>query len=75
MKLEYEIKGVKLNTEEIVAIHEYYRHATVAEYIMEAYKIKEDAATDMAAEIIHLIDHRDYTENEAISAVINKYVI
>lgn len=74
MTIEFDIKGVTLNESEVVAVYEYYRHATVMEYLMDVYTFNEKKASDLAAEVIHLIDHREYTETEAISAVIHRYV-
>lgn len=74
MTIEFNTKGVTLNESEVVAVYEYYRHVTVTEYLIEVYHFNETTASGLAAEVIHLIDHREYTETEAISAVIHKHV-
>lgn len=74
MTIEFDIKGVTLNESEVVAVYEYYRHVTVVEYLMEAYHFNEKKASDLAADVIRLIDKCDYTETEAIAAVIHRYV-
>lgn len=73
LKLEYEVKGVTLDANDIVKIHEYYRSYIIVEFLLENhYSLSIDEAKKMAADAIHLVDHKDYTESEAIYAIITK---
>lgn len=72
MKLEYEVKGVTLEAREIVAVHEYYKNYTMAEYLNANYNVDEDKAFKYAPVILHLIEEHGYTEYDAIQKILNE---
>ena len=73
MKMQYEIKGVTLDANDIVEIHHYYEAACTAEYLMENYDIEdEDDALHLGYEVRRLMDKYDWDEETAIDEVMSK---
>lgn len=73
MKIEYEIKGVKLDVIDLIKVHEYYGAACTAEYLMDNYDIEnEDEALQLGYDIRRLMDKYEYNEAEAIDEVLAK---
>lgn len=76
MKIEYTIKGITLDVNELSRLHEYYEAACTAEFIMENYKIKdEDKAMEIGYEVRRQMFKYDLMEDEAIDIVLPQYGI
>ena len=75
MEITYTIKGVTLNVEELTAIYEYYRQATIADYIQFNYDCidTDQKAMEVAREVIKMMDTYGSSEGEAIYYVIERY--
>lgn len=72
MKIEYEIKGVTLDENDLVKINEYYTAACSAEYLLENYsQVKtEEQAMRLGFEVRRKMRNHGLTEEEAIDAVL-----
>lgn len=73
MKIEYNVKGITLDRDEICLIHEYYEAASTAEYLMENYEQfanDESAALNAGYEVRHLMDKYGYSEEDAIDKML-----
>ena len=64
--LEYEIKGIKLNEQDIVQISEFYKNYSMAEYLYYTYGISEEEARTAAAAVLDMIENNGYDEHDAI---------
>lgn len=73
MKIEFKIKGITLNVNDLVVINQYYEAACTAEYIMENYNITdENEAMQLGYDVHNLIGKYGYDEEEAIYEVIKR---
>ena len=71
---EYEIKGIKLDVEDMIRIHNYYEAACTAEYVMYNYGINSDEeALKIGYNVRGLMDKYGYTENEALDEFMADY--
>ena len=71
MKIEYEIKGIKLNECEMRDIKDYYGVLCTAEYIIDNYDITdEDEAIKLATEVRRRMNDYDESEVNAIYEVL-----
>ena len=71
---EYEIKGVKLDIEDMIRIYNYYEAACTAEYVMYNYGINsEEEALKIGYNVRELMDKYGYTENEALDEFMADY--
>lgn len=71
---ELEIKGVKLDINDMMKVHQYYEAACTAEYVMENYGIESaDEALKIGYNIRRLMDKFDYTEREALDEFMVDY--
>lgn len=71
MKVEYEIKGIKLDMDEMREIKNFYEAHCTAEYILENYDTSEKTAIEIGYEARMLMDKYGYTERMAISEVVS----
>ena len=71
IKIEYKIKGITLNVHDLVEINNYYRIATIAEYLLDNYsEIKsENEAIKIASKVEKLKDKYQLSEESAIAEV------
>ena len=73
MKIQYEIKGVTLNVNDLMEMHHYYEAACTAEYLMDNYGIDdENYAMWLGYEVRRLMDKYGYDEETAIDEVLRK---
>ena len=73
MEIKYEIKGITLNVNDLMELHEYYEAACTAEYLMENYGIADESeAMNLGYEVRRLMDKYGYDEEEAINEVLRK---
>ena len=73
MKMQYEIKGITLDVNDLMEIHHYYEAACTAEYLMENYDITdEDDALYFGYEVRRLMDKYDWDEETAIDNVMRE---
>lgn len=73
MKCAYSVKGITLDANDLVEIHEYYEAFCTAEYLMDNYDIDdEDTALCFGYEVRRLMDKHDYNEETAIDEVLRK---
>ena len=73
MKIEYEIKGVKLNEFEMYDIKRYYEAACTAEYVVENYEISDEVqALQIGYDVRRLMDKYGFDEDEAIVSVLRE---
>lgn len=74
MKIEYIIKGITLDVNDLMAVTAYYKRACTAEYIFENYpQIENEAkAMDLAYEVRRLMDKYNYDEFEAVENILQK---
>ena len=71
MKFEYKIKGVTLDINDLINIHDFYEAACTAEYLMDNYNIgDEDEAMQLGYEVRRLMDKYGYNEEEAIDGAL-----
>lgn len=72
MKIQYEIKGVTLNVNDLIDIHKYYEAACTAEYLMENFGITdENEAMKLGYTVRGYMDKYGYNENEAIERILS----
>ena len=69
MKIEYEIKGIKLTEWDMYDIKKFYEAHCTAEYILENYDVTEEKAIELGYEVRRLMDKYDYYEEDAIDKV------
>lgn len=72
MEIKYEIKGVTLDVYDLINIHEYYRTACIAEYLMDNYNLTEDKAMSLGARVRRYIDKNNVTEDVAIEEIMSR---
>ena len=73
MKIQYKIKGVTLDVNDLMEVHHYYEAACTAEYLMENYGItNEEDALALGYEVRRLMDKYDWDEETAIDEVMRK---
>lgn len=74
MKIEYEIKGVTLDENDLIKINEYYTAACTAEYLLDNFnQVKtEKQAMKLGFEVRRKMRKYDFTEEKAIKAVLKK---
>jgi hypothetical protein len=73
MKIKYEIKGVTLDVNDLINIHQYYEAACTAEYLMDNYDITDEKdALALGYEVRRLMNKYGYDEEEAIDEVLRK---
>ena len=71
MKIEYKIKGITLDESDLSQICEYYRIASVAQYISDAYGCSDNRAISLANKVRKLMDKYGLSEDQAIGEVIS----
>ena len=75
MEIKYEIKGITLDVNDLMELHEYYEAACTAEFLMENYGISDESnAMNLGYEVRRLMDKYGYDEEEAINEVMRKEV-
>ena len=67
--MEYKIKGITLDAQDMCLINEYYEIACTAEYIYENYKVTEKQAYELGGEVRRQINKYEYSESDAIHLV------
>lgn len=74
IKIEYKIKGITLNVHDLVEINNYYRIATIAEYLLDNYsKIKnEEEAMKIAYKVNRTMDRYQLSEEDAVAEIMMK---
>ena len=74
MRIQYPIKGVILNVSDLAQIHAYYEAACTAEYLLDNYPCvtTEEQAMDLGYEVRRRMVKYDYTELEAIDALLEE---
>ena len=73
MEIKYEIKGIMLDTYDLMELHEYYEAACTAEYLMENYNISDEStAIHLGYDVRRLMNKYGYDEEEAIDEVLSK---
>lgn len=73
MKIKYEIKGITLDVNDLMELHEYYEAACTAEYLMENYNISDEStAMHLGYDVRRLMDKYGYDEEEAVDEVLRK---
>ena len=73
MKFEYTVKGVTLDVNDMIKVHEYYEASCTAEYLMDNYDITdEDEALQLGYDVRYLMYKYDYDEETAIDKVLAK---
>lgn len=71
MKIQYEIKGVTLDVNDLMKAHRYYEAACTAEYLMDNYGITdEEQAMRLGYDVRRLMDEYDWDEETAIDEVL-----
>lgn len=73
MVLEYGIKGIVLDENDLAAINKYYEMACTAEYLLDEYsdRVKnEEQAMKIAREVRRVMADWHITEDEAIEEVL-----
>lgn len=73
MKIEYQIKGVILNDDEVYQVHDYFERVILAEYMIELFDLSDEVALTLAGEVRQFILDKDYPELDAIHAVVTRY--
>lgn len=74
MKIEYEIKGVTLNSFDMVQIREYFAAACTAEYVQDNfhdYNLSDEESLKIGYKVRELMDDYGYDEDDAIDTVIS----
>lgn len=72
MKIEYEIKGIKLTEWEMYDIKTYYEAACTAEYIMENYDVTEEEAMELGHEVRRLMNKYGGEEEDVVYEVMKE---
>lgn len=71
MKFEYKVKGITLDVNDLIKIHEFYEASCTAEYLVDNYNIAdEDEALTLGYEARWLMYKYDYDEETAIDKVL-----
>ena len=73
MKFQYEIKGITLDVNDLIRVHNYYEAACTAEYLMDNYGITDDSeAMQLGYDVRHEMDKYGYDEETAIDVVMRR---
>lgn len=73
MKKTYEIKGITLDLSEMAEISRFYEAYCTAEYMLATYEqVTEENAMELGYEVRRLMCKFDYSEDEAISEVLDQ---
>lgn len=73
MKIQYEIKGITLDMNDLISIHNYYEAACTAEYLMDNYGIAEESeALQLGYDVRREMDKYGCAEKDAIYAVMRR---
>lgn len=72
MTIEYKIKGVTLDVNDLINIHEYYEAACTAEYLMDNYDVDKDKAMSLGASVREYMNKNNVTEDVAIYEVMKR---
>ena len=73
MKIQYEIKGITLDVNDLIDIHNYYEAFCTAEYLMDNYGIADESeAMQLGYDVRRLMDKYDWDEETAIDEVMRK---
>ena len=73
MKIEYEIKGITLDVDDLMKVHEYYEAACTAEYLMDNCGIdNEEDALQLGYDVRWLMYKYDLDEETAIDRALEK---
>lgn len=76
MKIEYEIKGVKLDVHDMVEISSYFAAACTAELLLDDHSgevTTEEQALELGYEVRRAMDKYGYDEDQAIDFVLYGY--
>ncbi len=71
MNIEYEIKGITLNRDDMLDIKKFYEARLTAEYLLENYKVTEETAIELGYEVRRMMDKYCCSETMAIYDVIS----
>lgn len=71
-RLEFPVKGVVLDEQDIKDVHEYYKIYSMAEFLHCIHGVKSSDVFILAPKVLHLVEQEGMPESEAINKVLKE---